>query len=51
MIGRGKNSPNLFSGMLDSEVFSDGVPATIDASDPSECPVIKDPSAVIAFDR
>ncbi len=38
------------AGILESEIFEDGVPATIDANDPSECPVIKDPSAVIAFD-
>ena len=39
------------AGMLENEIFSDKVPATIDASDPSECPVIKDKEAVIAFDR
>ena len=39
------------AGMLENEIFSDRIPATIDASDPSECPVIKDKDAVIAFDR
>lgn len=38
------------AGMLENEVFSDGVPATIDANDPSQCPVIKNPNLVIEFD-
>ncbi len=37
------------NGMLESEVFNDQIPATIDASNPVECPVIKDPSLEIAF--
>ena len=36
--------------MLENAVFSDRIPATIDASDPSEVPVIKNEDAVIAFD-
>ncbi len=39
------------AGMLESEVFSDGVPATIDANDPSQCPVIKNPNLIIKFGR
>ncbi len=39
------------AGMLESEVFSDGVPATIDANDPAQCPVIKNPNLIIEFDR
>ena len=38
------------AGMLDHSVFADGIPATIDATDPSQCPVIKDPDLVIEFD-
>ena len=36
--------------MLDNAVFADKVPATIDATDPSQCPVIKNPDLVIEFD-
>lgn len=38
------------TGMLEHSVLSDGVPATIDATDPSQCPVIKDPNLVVEFD-
>lgn len=38
------------AGMLSHTVFADGIPATIDATDPSQCPVIKDPDLVIEFD-
>ncbi|MBE6612043.1 MAG: FtsQ-type POTRA domain-containing protein [Ruminococcaceae bacterium] len=37
------------AGMLENEVFADKIPATIDANDPTECAVIKDPGAEIAF--
>ena len=36
--------------MLDNAVFADKVPATIDATDPSQCPVIKNPDLIIEFD-
>ena len=36
--------------MLDNAVFADKIPATIDATDPTQCPVIKNPELVIAFD-
>ena len=39
------------AGMLENEVFSDGVPATIDANDPTQCPVIKNPDLLVDFDR
>ncbi len=38
------------AGMLGHTAFADGVPATIDATDPSQCPVIKNPDLVIEFD-
>ncbi len=38
------------AGMLAHSAFADGVPATIDATDPTQCPVIKDPDLVIEFD-
>ncbi len=38
------------AGMLAHTAFADGVPATIDATDPTQCPVIKDPDLVIEFD-
>lgn len=38
------------AGMLDHSVLSDGVPATIDATDPTQCPVIKNPDLKIEFD-
>lgn len=38
------------AGMLESKVFSDMVPATIDAKDPSQCAVIKKPGLEIAFE-
>lgn len=39
------------SGMLAHTAFADGIPATIDATDPTQCPVIKDPNLVIEFDN
>ena len=39
------------AGMLDHTVFADGIPATIDATNPAQCPVIKDQNLVIEFDN
>lgn len=38
------------AGILDHTVFADGIPAKIDATDPTQCPVIKDPNFVAEFD-
>ncbi len=38
------------AGILDTSVFDDRIPALIDANDPSECSVIKDPKASIEFE-
>ena len=40
----------VVASMLDNAVFADKIPATIDATDPTQCPVIKNPELVIAFD-
>ncbi len=37
------------AGMLEHQVFGDAVPATIDANDPSQCAVIKDPDLEVKF--
>lgn len=39
------------SGMLENQVFADEIPATIDARDPTQCAVIKNPEHKIEFDR
>ncbi len=52
-LGNGDELGTKFTavaGMLSNEVFSDGVPATIDATDPTQCPVIKNPNLVVEFD-
>lgn len=38
------------AGMLEHAAMSDGVPASIDATDPTQCPVIKNPELVVEFD-
>ncbi len=37
------------AGMLGHAAMSDGVPASIDATDPTQCPVIKNPDLVVEF--
>lgn len=37
------------AGMLEHQVFGDATPATIDANDPSQCAVIKDPDLEVKF--
>ncbi len=52
-LGNGDELGTKFTavaGMLESAVFSDGVPATIDANDPTQCPVIKNPDLKVEFD-
>ncbi len=53
-LGNGDELGTKFTavaGMLENAVFSDGISATIDANDPTQCPVIKDPDLVVEFDR
>lgn len=53
-LGNGDELGTKFTavaGMLENAVFSDGIPATIDANDPTQCPVIKDPDLVVEFDK
>ncbi len=40
----------VVAGMLESQVFADGVSATIDANDPTQCAVIKNPGLEIKFE-
>ena len=37
------------AGMLGHSAMSDGIPASIDATDPTQCPVIKNPDLVVEF--
>ena len=53
-LGNGDELGTKFTavaGMLESPVFSDGVPATIDANNPAQCPVIKNPELKVEFVR
>lgn len=38
------------AGMLGHAVMSDGIPASIDATNPTQCPVIKNPDLIVEFD-
>lgn len=52
-FGSGDELPTkltVVAGMLEDAYFADGIPATIDATDPSECHVIKNQSVVVSFE-
>lgn len=52
-LGSGDELPTkltVVAGMLEDSYFADGIPATIDATDPSECHVIKNQSVVVSFE-